>query len=136
MAAAAFTLAVPAALALDSVKLSGNPVGTSSVDYVTGQETTTVNTPAEAFDGDFNTCYAAYRRSFGWVGLELDRPYIITRVGWAARNDGLGPGRMELGVFQGANEPDFSDALPIYLIPEKRHDRRDDVCRRKLLQGL
>lgn len=101
------------------MKLSGTPVGTTSVDYGNGAETTTVNTPAEAFDGDFNTCFAAYQRSFGWVGLELDKPYVITRVGWAARNDGLGPGRMELGVFQGANKPDFSDALPIYLIPEK-----------------
>lgn len=44
---------------------------------------------------------------------------MITRVGWSPRNDGLGPGRMVFGMFQGANSPDFLDAVPIYMITEK-----------------
>lgn len=100
-------------------KLSGGVIGSEySVDYATGRQSTTVNTKAMAFDGDFNTCFASYDRSFTWVGLELDQPHVITSVGYAARNDALGPGRMQLGVFQGANQPDFSDAMPLYLIPE------------------
>ena len=102
----------------DSMKLSGTVIGTElSVDYSTNQPSTIVNTVGDAFDGDYATFFASYERSFTWVGLDLGVPHVITRVGWAARNDGLGPGRMQLGVFQGANEPDFSDALPIYLIP-------------------
>lgn len=103
-----------------SDKLDGNIIGTTySVDYRTGQQSTTVNTKAEAFDGNPDTYFASYDRSFTWVGLELDQPYVITKVGYMARNDSYGPKRTQLAVFQGANNPDFSDAMPIYLVPEK-----------------
>lgn len=97
--------------------LSGTPIGSSpSVDYSNNASaTTTKNLPADAFDGNLNTFFASYDRSYTWVGLDLGSPHIITRVGWSPRNDGLGPGRMVLGVFEGANQSDFSDALPIYL---------------------
>ena len=45
-------------------KLSGTPIGSPNVDYSTGQTSSTVNTPACAFDGDLNTYYASYDRSF------------------------------------------------------------------------
>lgn len=99
-----------------SVKLTGTPVGSPSVDYTTGAVSTTVNTPDYAFDGDVNTFYASYRRRYCWVGLELDQPYVITRVGYAPRTSWAS--RMQLGVIEGANQPDFSDGVPIYIIPE------------------
>lgn len=98
-----------------SSKLSGTPIGSTSIDYGTGGPSTTVNTPAEAFDGDFSTCYASYDRSRTWVGLDLGTPHVITRLGWSPRQSQ--PKRVQLGVFEGSNNPDFIDAVPLYLIP-------------------
>ncbi|WP_028903319.1 MULTISPECIES: CotH kinase family protein [unclassified Prevotella] len=101
-------------------KLSGTVIGTlEAVNYQTGQKSTTVNTRENAFDGDLSTFFASWDRSYTWTGLDLGSPHVITRVGWSPRNDGLGEGRVVLGVFEGANREDFMDALPIYLISEK-----------------
>lgn len=101
--------------------LTGIPIGSSpSVDYNNGASaSTTANLPKDAFDGNLETFYASYERSYTWVGLDLGTPHVITRVGWSPRNDGVGPQRVQLGVFEGANLPDFSDALPIYLIDQQ-----------------
>lgn len=100
--------------------LTGQVIGTEvSVDYSTNGRTTTVNTCKDAFDGDLNTFFASYDRSYTWAGLDLGSAHVITRVGWSPRNDGQGEGRVVLGVFEGANRPDFMDALPLYLITEK-----------------
>ncbi len=102
----------------DDALLSGTPFGSQSVDYSTGMPTTSVNTPSEAFDGDLSTCFASYERSRTFVGLDLGEPHVITRIGWSPRDDYYGPGRVVLGVFQGANSPDFMDAVPLYIITE------------------
>lgn len=99
-------------------KLTGTPIGSISVDYNSGTVSTTKNTPAMAFDGDLNTYYASYDRSNTWVGLDLGTPHVITRLGWSPRNDSQGAARTRLALFEGANEPDFSDALPLYLTEE------------------
>lgn len=105
--------------AFSDEKLTGTIIGTElSVDYTTFEPSTTANTRDMAFDGDFNTAFASYDRSYTWCGLDLGEPHVITRVGWAARNDNLGPNRMILGLFEGANLPDFSDAIPLYIITE------------------
>ena len=100
--------------------LTGQVIGTEiSVDYSTNGRTTTVNTCKDAFDGDLNTFFASYDRSYTWAGLDLGSAHVITRVGWSPRNDGQGEKRVLLGVFEGANRADFMDALPLYLITEK-----------------
>lgn len=98
-------------------KLGGTPIGTSR-GYNYEQGGAVDNIQHLAFDGDFNTYFATYDRSYTWVGLDLGTPHVIDRVGWAARNDGLGPQRLRLGVIQGANQPDFLDAVPIFIITE------------------
>ena len=102
-------------------KLSGTFIGTKEcVDYSnSSKKTTTVNTCANAFDGDLNTFFASWDRSYTWAGLDLGSPHVITKVGWSPRNDGLGESRVVLGVFEGSNSPDFMDALPLYLIDER-----------------
>ena len=103
----------------DDQKLSGTVIGSSpSVNYSTSQRSTTVNTCKDAFDGNLNTFFASWERNYTWAGLDLGEPHVITRVGWSPRNDNLGPGRMQLGVFEGANREDFMDALPLYVIDE------------------
>lgn len=89
--------------------LVGTPIGTNSASA------------ANAFDGNFGTYYKASTASYGWVGLDLgtlpdgqDRRCVITRLGWVSRVGNYAT----LGLIEGANTPDFSDAVPLYLIPE------------------
>lgn len=98
------------------VKLTGTVIGTQySVDYDNGNAmSTTVNTKNNVFDGNFDTFFASYDRSRTWVGLDLGEKHVITKVGYSPRK--TQGGRVELAVIEGANEPDFSDALPIYMI--------------------
>lgn len=104
----------------DDQKLTGTVIGTTeSVDYSTFNISTTVNTREMAFDGNLDTFFASWERSYTWVGLDLGTPHVITKVGWSPRNDGQGEKRMVLGVFEGANREDFMDALPLYIITEK-----------------
>ena len=100
-------------------KLSGTVIGTEkSVDYGTNAASTTVNTRECAFDNDLTTYFAAYDRSYAWVGLDLGEPHVITRIGWAPANRSRADERMLLGVMEGANSPDFMDALPLHIITE------------------
>ena len=114
-------------------KLSGTIIGTAySVDYSSGQKSTTVNTRHNVFDGDFETYFASYERSGTWVGLDLGSKHIITKIGYSPRI--TQPGRVELALIEGANKPDFSDALPIYMIrqaaPEKKMTYSETSCSR------
>ena len=70
-----------------SEKLTGTVIGTEiCVDYDNGnQETTTVNTAVNLFDGNFNTFFATYQRSGGWAGLDLGEKHIITSVAYCPR---------------------------------------------------
>ena len=97
--------------------LTGRPIGAISVDYSNNQPSTVVNSPKDAFDNDFSTIYASYERSTGYVGLDLGKKYVIKKVAYAPRNNWAN--RMVLGVFEGANKADFSDAIPIYIIKEE-----------------
>ena len=104
----------------ESHLLSGTVIGTAeSYDYSAGQASTTVNTAANAFDGNLNTFFASNERSKTWVGLDLGEPHIITRVGWSPRNGSVGPKRVILGLFEGANDPNFMDGVPLYLIDQE-----------------
>ena len=100
--------------------LKGMVIGTiETYNYKkTADRTNTVNTRENAFDGDLNTFFASYDKSYTWAGLDLGSAHVITRVGWSPRNDSQGEKRVLLGVFEGANREDFMDALPLYVIPE------------------
>lgn len=100
-----------------SDKLTGTVIGSQySVDYSNGSQSTTVNKKDNVFDGDHETFFASYDRSRTWVGLDLGEKHIITKVGWAPRLDH--ESRVELALFEGANEADFSDALPIHIVKD------------------
>ena len=51
----------------------------------------------------------------GWVGLDLGAPHIITILGW---NPTGSNNSTQLGIFEGANSPDFMDAVPLMIIEE------------------
>lgn len=97
-----------------SGKLTGNAIGSESYDYSTNSCSTSVNKPSCAFDGNFSTFYASCRTSNGWTGLDLGKKYILTKIAFCPR---LGyQNKMILGVFEGANSPDFGDAIPLFIV--------------------
>ena len=123
----AFAIETPA-------KLSGQPIGSPNYDYSTGRTSTTVNTPASAFDGDYETFYASYDRSRTWVGLDLGTAHVITKVGWSPRTSQ--PGRVQLALFEGSNNPDFLDAVPLYLIPRTGTANKTDYADVNVSRGF
>ena len=99
--------------------LKGAIIGTEmSVDYSQSgfPASTTANTKAMAFDGNFDTFFASYDRSGTWVGMDLQTKYVITKIGYAPRR--AHSSRVQLAVIEGANKSDFSDAMPIHIIKE------------------
>ena len=105
------------------VKLSGNIIGsTYSVDYSTGQQSLEVNAKSNVFDGNFETFFASYDRSGTWVGLDLGSKHVIRQIGYSPRVSQ--EHRVQLAIIEGANEPDFSDALPIFMIKNGASSRQ------------
>ena len=104
-------------------KLSGTVIGSRySVDYTSGSQSTTVNVKNNVFDGDFDTYFASYDRSGTWVGLDLGSKHVITKIGYSPRI--TQSHRVELAMIEGANNPDFSDALPIHMIKQSAPERQ------------
>ena len=99
-----------------SAKLSGLVIGSKwSVDYDNGDVmSTSVNTKDKVFDGDFNTFFSSYDGSHTWVGLDLGEKHVITKIGYSPRM--AHEDRVELAMLEGANNDDFSDALPLLII--------------------
>lgn len=94
--------------------LSGKVIGSANFyDYVKDR-CFTDSVSENAFDGDLQNTFATCDRSGGWIGLDLGEPYIISQVAYCPRASQ--PGRMQLGLFEGANSPDFGDAIPLFLI--------------------
>lgn len=108
----------------DDAKLLGTIIGTELSGDAVGNATTTKNTKEMAFDGDFNTYFKAYIAddewdyNRTWVGLDLGEPHVITRIGFASRK--MRSYKLQLAVVEGANEPDFSDAMPLYMIRDDK----------------
>lgn len=130
----AYEMTIPKrGVVVESEKLSGTIIGTRySVNYDNGQMSETVNTKANVFDGNYDTFFASYDRSNTWVGYDLGEPHVITRIGYSPRV--TQPSRVELALIEGANNADFSDALPIYIIkssaPERVMTYADVTCSR------
>lgn len=102
--------------------LTGRVIGTlQSVDYSTGQMSTTVNSRDNVFDNNFDTYFASYERSGTWVGLDLGKKHVITKIGYSPRIEQSN--RVVLAILEGANNPNFSDALPIYIITKAAKER-------------
>ena len=98
-------------------QLSGTPISSPSVDYGSGD-----NVVENVFDGDFSTFYASNARSYTYVGLDLGEPCVIGKICFAPRTGYAN--RMVLGVFEGANQPDFSDALPFFIVRTQPAEER------------
>ena len=57
-----------------------------------------------------------YSNSMKWVVFELSSPHIITKISWSKIN--IISIDQRFGLFEGANEPNFMDAVPLYMFKE------------------
>lgn len=104
--------------AQDIQQLSGTVIGSSnSFDYGANSCSESVNTIQNVFDGDLTTYFAACERTGGWVGLDLGTAHVISQIAYCPRP--TQPGRLLLGLFEGANSPDFGDAMPLFMIKDQ-----------------
>jgi len=110
------------AFADEPKELTGTVIGTRRcIDYDQGGiVSTTVNTAANLFDNDLDTYFATFQKSGGWAGLDLKKKHVITAIEYCPRAQS--GDSLLLGVFEGANNPDFGDAIPLYLITERPDD--------------
>lgn len=81
-----------------------------------GQFSQTTYGAANAFDGNLATTFKANTQNTGWVGLDLGDKYVIDKVGYAPNHNNAD--KLMLGVFEGANNRDFSDAIPFHVIKD------------------
>ncbi|MBP3679411.1 MAG: CotH kinase family protein [Bacteroidaceae bacterium] len=99
--------------------LDGKIIGTKwAVDYDNNNaKSDRVNTIGNVFDGDYTTYFASYDRSGTWVGLDLGEKHVINKIAYSPR---IGQRkRVQLAIIEGANQSDFSDAIPIHLIKDE-----------------
>jgi hypothetical protein len=68
-----------------------------------------------------------------WIGMDLSEKHVITKVAFCPRVDSDYRDRLQLGIFEGANQPDFMDAIPLFIIPgytERVLNEQEIVCTR------
>ena len=97
-------------------RLNGIPIASSKVEDA-----------IKAFDEDETTFFLSNQGSYSWVGLDLGERYVIDKVSWVPNPNVK---VTELGLFQGANSSDFSDAIPIYIIDDTTLREGDVKCSR------
>lgn len=72
---------------------------------------------ANAFDNNNNTYFRACAQTGNWIGLDLGKKHVVTEIAFGPRMDADYRDRLQLGIFEGANQPDFGDAVALYIIP-------------------
>ncbi len=100
-------------LAAEFTVLKGTVIGTAG-SYQDGG-----NDRSKAFDGDHSTFFDAPEDTNGngvWAGLDLGegKASQVTKIRYYPRDDF--PGRMVGGKFQGADNPEFKDAVTLATI--------------------
>ncbi|MDR1757815.1 MAG: CotH kinase family protein [Bacteroidales bacterium] len=107
-----------------------------------GQWTDGSHPVSYAFDGNENTYMIVdgsnhtSANGSNWVGLDLGKQCVITRVAFCPRVDIQStdyPDRLLLGIFEGGNQPGFGDAVPLAMVktvPDRRLTFIDVNCSR------
>lgn len=88
---------------------------------------------ANAFDNDINTYFRSCAPFGNWIGLDLGEKCVITGLAYCPRVDSDYRDRLQLGVFEGANNPDFGDAVTLFVIPglvERQLTTQEIFCTR------
>ena len=75
-----------------------------------------------AFDGDLSTNFIS-SNDYGWIGKELLYPSKITKIGFYFNVPDIN--FYLLGIFQGSNDINFFDAVPLYMIINE--EKKDEI---------
>ena len=67
-----------------------------------------------AFDNRLATQFHSESESYGWIGINFREKNIITRIEWGVSD--TNHSTYLLGIFEGANEKNFEDAIPLQMI--------------------
>ena len=59
----------------------------------------------------------SYTNSLKWIGFSLSSPHVITKISWT--NEDISSQNEIFGIFEGANEPNFIDSIPLYMFKEQ-----------------
>lgn len=94
----------------------------SKITYEAIIGSSSVSSLGNAFDGDLNSAMATSDANGGWVGLDLGEKYVVTEIAYCPANGK--EKNMLLGIFEGANEPDFGDAIPLYIIKDEPEENQ------------
>ena len=70
-----------------------------------------------AFDNDTQTSFKSFYEKCCWIGMDLLSEHYITKIGWA-QND-KDKSNYILGIFEGSNDANFYQAIPLYMIKEE-----------------
>jgi len=71
---------------------------------------------SNAFDNDLNTYFRSCSQFGNWIGIDLGTKHVITSVAYSPRMDAYYGDRLRLAVIEGANNPDFGDAIAIGIV--------------------
>ena len=58
-----------------------------------------------------------YANSLNWIGFSLSSSHVITKISWSFKE--LNSQNEIFGIFEGANEPNFIDSVPLYMFTEQ-----------------
>ena len=104
-----FSLFAFALSAQDETQLTGNIISYDMSDR---------HQDKDAFDGNPAT-YVAGNNSRSWIGYDFEVPCVITKIRYASDTKVDSYTKMKGGWFEGANNEDFGDAIPLYWITEE-----------------
>lgn len=86
-------------------------------------------TSKSVLDGSTSTVFNSDLTSHAWVGLDLNKRHVITGIKWLnavnENEDGVRADRF--AIFEGANRPDFFDAIPLYMVTDDSNADNADV---------
>lgn len=117
----------------------GNPSFTMAQELLSGRIISDASqnaqaTASAAFDGNISTCFESGLTSHAWIGYEFPTKNIIRKIrwynaegyftlsfsaSWLLKPKNVPTPHSCLAVIEGANEPDFSDGIPIYMITDQ-----------------
>ena len=67
----------------------------------------------------------SYSNKMKWVGFELPSSNVITKISWSFENE---EDQMEqFGIFEGSNDPEFKDSVPLYMFKKTTSDNSVDI---------
>lgn len=90
-----------------------------TIIYYDGHNQPQQYAPDKAFDHNPDTYFKSDGLFGNWIGYDFGSPQLITSIEYYARQDNKPEEyaeRLTLGVFEGANNPDFGDAIAIGII--------------------